>query len=59
MHALMLSTRPSIRYLNNASFAIMDAVEELNAQEGKAIAGYSFDAGPNANIFTIDKYRRR
>lgn len=52
MHALMLSTRPSIRYLNDVSFSIMGAVEELNAQEGMNIAGYTFDAGPNANVVT-------
>ena len=57
MHALMLSTIPSIRYLNSASYAVMDAIEELNAREGKAIAGYTFDAGPNANIITISKYQ--
>ena len=59
MHALMLSTVPSIRYLNVASYAIMDAIEELNAREGKAIAGYTFDAGPNANIITLSKYQSR
>ena len=57
MHALMLSTVPSIRYLNAASYAIMDAIEGLNAMEGKTIAGYTFDAGPNANIITINKYQ--
>ncbi len=59
MHALMLSTTPSIRYLNPASYAIMSAIEELNDSEGRIIAGYTFDAGPNANIVTIGKYQKK
>lgn len=59
MHALMLSTVPSIRYLNPISYSLMDAVEELNENEGKIIAGYTFDAGPNANIVTVNKYQKK
>ena len=59
MHALMLSTRPSIRYLNNVSFSIMAAIEELNAQEGRNIAGYTFDAGPNANVVTTSENKSK
>ena len=59
MHALMLSTIPSIRYLNPSSLKIMDAIEELNAAEGKNIAGYTFDAGPNAHIITLKTNRRK
>ena len=57
MHGLMLSTRPSIRYLNGVSFAIMDAIEELNASAGKNIAAYTFDAGPNSNIITLKQHK--
>ncbi|MDE1834447.1 MAG: diphosphomevalonate decarboxylase [Candidatus Micrarchaeota archaeon] len=57
MHALMLSTRPSIRYLNNNSFKIMDAIENLNEEAGGNVAAYTFDAGPNANIITLSKYK--
>lgn len=59
MHALMLSTVPSIRYLNPASYAIMDAIDELNASSSEAVAGYTFDAGPNANIITTDKNQQK
>ncbi len=59
MHALMLSTVPSIRYLKASSYAIMDIVEELNENEGHTIAGYTFDAGPNANVVTIEKYQAK
>ena len=57
MHALMMSTSPPIRYLNAASHAIMDAVESINNDAGEIIAGYTFDAGPNANIITIERHR--
>ncbi|HUB92437.1 MAG TPA: diphosphomevalonate decarboxylase [Candidatus Saccharimonadales bacterium] len=58
MHALMLSTRPSIRYLNPASFEIMDAVEALNLGKGRNVAAYTFDAGPNAQIITLRKHQK-
>ncbi len=57
MHALMLSTVPSIRYLNTASYALMDAVEQLNMSVGETICGYTFDAGPNANIITTQEHQ--
>jgi diphosphomevalonate decarboxylase len=56
MHALMLSTIPSIRYLSPASYEIMDIVERLNEKNGRTIAGYTFDAGANANIITVEKH---
>ncbi len=59
MHALMLSTRPSIRYLNKASHGIMDIIEELNEKEGTNIAAYTFDAGPNAQIITLSKHKSK
>lgn len=54
-HALALSTRPSLRYLNPVSYKIMDAIEELNYKKGENIAAYTFDAGPNAHIITLDE----
>jgi diphosphomevalonate decarboxylase len=57
MHALMMSTSPPIRYLNAASHAVMDAVESINQDAGEIIAGYTFDAGPNANIITTERHR--
>lgn len=58
-HALALSTRPPIRYLDATSYEIMDAVEELNRKEGKNIAGYTFDAGPNAHIITLKEHQNK
>lgn len=57
MHALMMSTRPPIRYLNDASYSIMDTIEELNREAGENIAAYTFDAGPNAHIILQEEYK--
>jgi diphosphomevalonate decarboxylase len=54
MHAVMLDTWPPILYLNDASKQVIYAIHEFNLDEIKA--GYSFDAGPNPCIFTIDKH---
>ncbi|MEM4634077.1 MAG: hypothetical protein QW275_02890, partial [Candidatus Anstonellaceae archaeon] len=56
LHAVMLDSFPPIIYLNETSFAIMDAVHEYNRKKGNICAGYTFDAGPNAHIFTDEKY---
>ncbi len=59
MHATMLDTWPPIMYLNDSSKEIIYKLHELNDSQsnGKYIAGYTFDAGPNAHIITIDKHR--
>lgn len=54
MHATMLDTWPPIMYLNDTSREVIYAVHELNKDGIKA--GYSFDAGPNPVIFTLEKY---
>lgn len=56
LHALALSTVPSIRYLNSASLKIIEVIEILNENNGKKIAAYTFDAGPNAHIITLKKH---
>ncbi|MBI5176880.1 diphosphomevalonate decarboxylase [Candidatus Micrarchaeota archaeon] len=53
MHAVMLDTWPPIAYLNDHSKEIMNSVMELNS--GGAVAGYTFDAGPNAHIYALEK----
>jgi len=54
MHATMLDTWPPIFYLNDTSKKIIYAIHDFNADGIKA--GYSFDAGPNPNIFTVEKH---
>ncbi len=55
LHAVMLDSWPPIIYLNDTSKKIISAIHSLNDSAGKTIAAYSFDAGPNAHIFTLEK----
>lgn len=56
LHAVMLDTWPPIIYLNDNSKEIIYNILELNSKHNKIVAGYTFDAGPNAHIITTDKY---
>ena len=51
-HATCLDTFPPVFYLNDISRRIILLVHALNAAEGATVAGYTFDAGPNAVLFT-------
>jgi diphosphomevalonate decarboxylase len=59
LHATMLDTYPPIMHLTDVSRAIIDAINELNAREGELIAAYTFDAGPNAQIITLERHRQK
>ena len=54
-HAVCLDTSPPIFYLNDVSRSIICLVEEINRANGSSIAAYTFDAGPNAVIYALDK----
>ncbi|MGB9598849.1 MAG: diphosphomevalonate decarboxylase [Minisyncoccales bacterium] len=59
LHAVMLDTWPPLFYLNELSKEIIFTVLELNKKEKKNIAAFTFDAGPNAHIFTLKKYEKK
>lgn len=54
MHAVIQDTWPPIMYLNDTSRKVIYAIHELNI--GGIKAGYSFDAGPNPAIFTLERH---
>ncbi|XP_020844826.1 diphosphomevalonate decarboxylase [Phascolarctos cinereus] len=54
-HATCLDTFPPICYLNDTSQQIMGLVHRFNAHYGKTKVAYTFDAGPNAVIFTLEE----
>lgn len=54
MHSVMLDTWLPIIYLNDVSRKVIYSIHDFNADGIKA--GYSFDAGPNPCIFTVNKY---
>jgi len=56
LHAVMLDSFPPIIYLNDISREIIQSVLDYNDSKGKVCAGYTFDAGPNAHVYTVAKY---
>ena len=55
MHACMMDTFPPIIYLNEASKAIVRSVQDFNESKGEVACGYTFDAGPNAHVYCLEK----
>ena len=51
LHAICRSSYPPIEYLTNRSFEIMERIHRINKEYGILVA-YTFDAGPNAVLFT-------
>lgn len=55
-HAVCLDTYPPIFYMNDVSKTIIRLVHVMNDYLGGVKAAYTFDAGPNAVIYTLDEY---
>lgn len=55
-HAVCMDTYPPIRYMNDVSHMIVRIVHAYNAWAGNIRAAYTFDAGPNAVLYTLEEY---
>nr|XP_019954236.1 PREDICTED: diphosphomevalonate decarboxylase [Paralichthys olivaceus] len=55
-HATCLDTYPPIFYLNNVSRQVINLVHRYNRHYGDTRVAYTFDAGPNAVIFTLQQH---
>jgi diphosphomevalonate decarboxylase len=55
-HATCLDTYPPIFYMNDISRSVIQIVHAYNAWAGQVRAAYTFDAGPNAVLYTLEQY---
>lgn len=55
-HATCLDTYPPIFYMNDISRSAIRLVHVYNTWAGVVRAAYTFDAGPNAVIYTLDAF---
>jgi len=55
-HAICLDTVPPIFYMNDISKSVVQIVHAYNEWAGEIRAAYTFDAGPNAVLYTLQKY---
>uniref|UniRef100_A0A6Q2ZMM8 Diphosphomevalonate decarboxylase n=1 Tax=Esox lucius TaxID=8010 RepID=A0A6Q2ZMM8_ESOLU len=55
-HAICLDTYPPIFYLNDVSRHIINLVHHYNQHYREARVAYTFDAGPNAVIYTLQQH---
>ncbi|XP_014211273.1 diphosphomevalonate decarboxylase [Copidosoma floridanum] len=55
MHAACAAAYPPCFYMNDTSHRIIELVHAYNTAHGEIKAAYTFDAGPNATLFVLEK----
>ena len=56
-HATCLDTYPPIFYMNDVSKSVVAMIHSYNDWAGEIRAAYTFDAGPNAVLYTMEKHQ--
>lgn len=54
-HAVCLDSYPPFHYLTNVSYKIIDVIHKYNEICKETRVAYTFDAGPNACLFLLEK----
>ena len=54
-HATCLDTYPPIFYMTDISRIIIRIIHVINAHHGRVVGAYTFDAGPNAVVYCLEK----
>lgn len=54
-HAVCLDTYPPCFYMNDVSREIIETIHEYNKYKGNLRVAYTFDAGPNACLYLLEK----
>ncbi|RAK86637.1 diphosphomevalonate decarboxylase [Aspergillus costaricaensis CBS 115574] len=54
-HATCLDSWPPIFYMNDVSRAAVRLVHDINRAVGRTVCAYTYDAGPNAVIYYLEK----
>lgn len=54
-HAVCLDSSPPVFYMNDVSRNVISLVEKLNSLAGRIVAAYTFDAGPNAVLYYLER----
>ncbi|OXU25349.1 hypothetical protein TSAR_010630 [Trichomalopsis sarcophagae] len=55
MHAACLAAYPPCIYMNDTSHLIVELMHQYNSTSDRTKVAYSFDAGPNATLFLLEK----
>jgi diphosphomevalonate decarboxylase len=56
LHAVCLDSFPPINYLTKESWSVIETVHKLNQSWDEIVCAYTFDAGPNAFVFTLEQH---
>ncbi|KAJ8100381.1 GHMP kinase [Lipomyces tetrasporus] len=54
-HAVCLDSSPPVFYMNDTSRLVIGLIEKFNKIHDRVVAAYTFDAGPNAVLYYLER----